>query len=248
MEQRGILLVGKNLILISLLTTILNATEYFSKIEPYESHTINSEVSGKVVFVDKSKEYSFIDSKSAILKLDTKDENIQLTTLKNSLAFQKESVKIKESNYKNKAKVKQLSIYNKNQEKLYFLEAKQTLENIKRDIKTQQNQIDKKQFFTSNKYLAEILVSLDEYVESGTKLYTLYDFSKSKLELFVKVNDLENLKEKNIFIDDNLSDFKVEKISQVRDEKRVSTYKVILSSINKSKNFNFGKVVKVEFR
>jgi len=238
----------KKIFLLTISAIVLNATQYFSKIEPYEKHTISSEVSGKVVFIDKSKEYSFIDTKSTILKLDTKDENILLDTLKSTLAFQKELVKIKQSNYKNKVKVKQLSIYNKNQEKLTWIEAKQTLQNIKRDIKTQENKIEKKEFFTSNSYLGEIFVSLYEYVDVGVKLYTIYDFSKSKLQVYIKPSELENLKQKKVYVDGVLSDFRVEKISQVRDEKRISTYKVILSRINKTKNLNFGKVVKVEFK
>jgi multidrug resistance efflux pump len=238
----------KHIVFLIFIAFGLNATEYFAKIEPYEKHTISSQVNGNVVFVDKSKEYKFIDKKSMILKLDTKDEQIQLDTLKNSLALQKNVVKIKEQNYKNKVKVKQLSIYNKNQEKLSFIEAKQSLENIKRDIKTQERNIEKKEFFVTNQYIDNILVSHEEYVTTGTKLYTLYNFSKLKLEVFVRDQDLDGLKNRDIFINGAKSEFVVEKIAQVRDEKRVSTYKVILSKINSDKNIHFGKVVKVEFR
>lgn len=238
----------KKLIILLIAAVILNATEYMSKVEPYTTHTISSEVSGKVNFINKLKEYTKIDKKTIVLTLDTEDEKIQVKTLKNSLALQNELVKIKKDNYKNKVKVKQLSIYNKNQEKLYYLESKQSLENMQRDMEIQQNLIRKKEFYISNKYLNKILVSQGEYVEAGTKLYTLYDFSKSKLEVYVRNVDLLGLREKKIFIDGNLSEFSVEKIAQVRDEMRVSTYKVILSKKNNTDNVNYGKVVKVEFK
>ena len=238
----------KKIIFIILISLSLNATEYFATIEPYEKHTIISEVDGRVVFVDKIKEYSFINQNETILKLDIKDESIVLNTLKNSLLLQKDIVKIKESNYKNKSKVRQLSLYDKNQEKLYLIEAKQTLENMKRDIKNEQNKISKKVFSINDKYLGEVYVSTDEYVTSGTKLYTLYDFSKFKLEVFIRNQDINTIKDKAIFIDDKKTDFVIEKISHVRDEKRVSTYKVILSKANSEANIYFGKVVKVEFR
>jgi len=119
----------KKLIILLVSVAVLNATEYMSKVEPYTIHTISSQVSGRVNFVDKTKEYTLIDKKTKVLTLNTQDEKIQVTALQNSLALQNELVKIKKDNYKNKVKVKQLSIYSKNQEKLYYLESKQSLEN-----------------------------------------------------------------------------------------------------------------------
>lgn len=238
----------KKILLLTLTFITLNATEYFSKIEPYEKHTISSQIDGNVVLVDKSKEYSFVDKNSLVVKLDTKDETIQLDALKKSLSIQRDLVRIKDQNYKNKSRVQQLSIYTKNQEKLLWLESKQSLENIKRDIRTQKRNIEKKEFYVNYQYINNIFVSKGEYVTTGTKLYTLYDFSKLKLEIFLKYQDLDGLTKKTIFIDGMKSDFVVEKIAQVRDEKRVSTYKVVLSKENNNKNIHFGKIVKVEFK
>jgi len=238
----------KNILLLSLIAITLNATEYFTTIEPYEKHVISSQVEGKVTFIDKSKEYKFIDKNTPVIKLDTKDELIRINSLKHSIKLQKNLIAIKEQNYKNKAKVKQLSIYNKNQEKLYFLEAKQTLEQLQRDLLLQNNIIDKKIFNVKNRYIDKLLVSYDEYITVGTELFTLYDFSKLKLEIFVRDKEIDSIKNKTIFIDDKKSKFKIEKISQVRDEQRVSAYRVVLSKPNSNKNIYFGKVVKVEFK
>ena len=98
------------------------------------------------------------------------------------------------------------------------------------------------------KYIDEIFVSPNEYVTSGSKLYTLYDFSQSKLEIFVVAKEIETLKNKEIFVDGKKSDYKIQKIASVRDSVKVSTYKVILGKENKYKNIKFGKIVKVEFR
>lgn len=238
----------RNILLFSLLVLSLNATEYFTTIQPYEKHIISSEVDGKVVFLDKTKEHSFLTKNTTILKLDTKDELIQVNSLKNSINLQKDIVAIKEKNYNNKVKVKQLSIYNKNQEKLYFLEAEQALENLQKELKQKQHLIDKKLFTLTNIYLDKILISNYEYITTGTKLFILYDFSKLKLEVFIKNKEIQTIKDKDIFINGKKSEFKVEKISQVRDEKRVSTYRVILSKLNHDKNIHFGEIVKVEFR
>merc|ERR1712065_39979 len=89
---------------------------YFTKLEPYEKHIISAEINGKVTYVNKTKEYSLVDKNTMVLKLDTKDEKIQLEALESSLLLQKDIVKIKEQNYQNKTKVKQLSNYDKNQE------------------------------------------------------------------------------------------------------------------------------------
>ncbi len=227
---------------------ILNATEYFSKVEPYEKYNISSEVSAKVVFINKDIEYKYIQDKIAILKLDTNDEKIELDNLEKSLVFQKELVDIKEQNYKNKYKVKQLSIYDKNQEKLAWIESEKTLENLKKDIRVKKNTISKKEFYVKDKYVDELFVSQGEYVKAGTHLYTLYDFSKSKLEVFVRAKEINDLEDKEIFVNDKKSEYKIYKITSVRDTQRVSTYKVILAKKNQSTNINFGKVVKVEFR
>lgn len=238
----------KNLILVCISVVVLNATEYFGKIEPYESFTISSEYPGKIVYVNDLKEYSYLDTKTSILKIDTQDERIQLRTLKNSSTLYEDIIRIRATNYKNKSHVKQLSGYDKNQEKLIWIESKLMLENIKRDIKIKQNEINKKEFSIKEKYLSEIYVALGEYVDIGTKLYTIHDFSKSKIEVYIRHSDFQKLKEKQVYINSAKSNFSVEKISQVNDTERISTYKVVLSSVNKLRQEYYGKIVKVEFK
>ncbi|NQY93275.1 MAG: HlyD family efflux transporter periplasmic adaptor subunit, partial [Campylobacteraceae bacterium] len=106
-----------------------------------------------------------------------------------------------------------------------------------------------KKFYANNIYLNEIFIEKNEYADAGELLYELYDFSKLKLIIFVKADEIKQLREKKLFVDNIQNDFNIEKISQVRDTKRVSTYKVVLSKVNLNKNnIYFGQVVKVEFR
>lgn len=238
----------RNIIYIIALAIGLNASEYYAKIEPYKTYSISSELSAKVEFVDKKKEYSLVKQKALVLKLDSTDEDIEFDSAKKSLLIQEEVLKIKQSNYKNKAKVIQLSIYDKNQEKLSYLDSRQIVEDLKKNIKVIQKQKKRKEFFVEDKYLKEIYVNKGEYVQIGQMLFELYDFSKSKLEVFVRPNDIEDLKQKSIYINDKKSEYKIEKVSKVRDTQRVSTYKVILYKDKPNPNIKFGEIVKVEFR
>ena len=238
----------RNIIYIIALAIGLNASEYYAKVEPYKTYTISSELSAKVEFVNKKKEYSLVKQKALVLKLDSTDEDIEFDSAKKSLVIQEEVLKIKQSNYKNKVKVRQLSIYDKNQEKLSYLDSKQIVEDLKKNIKVIQKQKQRKEFFVEDKYLKEIYVNKGEYVQIGQMLFELYDFSRSKLEVFVRPNDIEGLKQKSIYINDKKSEYKIEKVSKVRDTQRVSTYKVILYKDNPSRNIKFGEIVKVEFR
>ena len=166
-----------------------------------------------------------------------------------SLKIQKEILRIHEINFDNKQKITHLSSYEKSQEKLRVLNSTQIISDLNKSIGLLKNRISKKEFSTKDMYLNEIYVGKDEYVDIGDVLYELYDFSKLKLTLFMREKDLTFISKKTVFVNDTKSDFTIDKISQVRDSKRLSTYKVILFKMNKNSiTTNFGEVVKVEFK
>jgi len=239
----------KKILLLLFICGVLNATTYMGKLEVYRTITVSSEVSGKVIFVNEAKKFSHIKDEEIILEVNTTDEDIELEALNKSLKNQKEILKIQKQNYENKLKVKQLSLYNKNQEKLIYLQTKQIIIDIEKSIENLKSQKSKKRFSVKNLYLASIDIDKGENINIGDKLYSLYDFSKLKIVLYLKPEDLRNIDSKEIYIDGKKSEFKILHISKVKDEFRVSTHKVELVKLNTViNNIIFGQIVTVEFR
>ncbi len=115
-------------ILIGLFTfSSLFAREYMTQINPNEKIEIKSQTSGVIKYVNKELESSFVKMNQVLLRINAKDEEIELQKERSSLSVQKEIVKIKEKNYQAKKRIKQLSQYDKNNEKLSFLESKKEL-------------------------------------------------------------------------------------------------------------------------
>ncbi|MGP2658052.1 hypothetical protein ACOJTA_13530 [Malaciobacter sp. WC5094] len=229
--------------------TSLLAKEYMAQIKPYEMYEIKSQTSGIVKFVNKDLESKYIKNKELLIKIDTKDEEIELAKQKSSYSIQKEIVKIKEQNYKAKNRIKQLSLYDKNTEKLSFLESKKELTTTTQTIKKLQNDMDKKTFDVQNRYVNTIFVQKDEYINIGDKLFNSYDISKLKITLFLSKNEIDTLESKSLYINSKKSNFKVYKVHKIKDENKISRYKVVFTKTNKNKNnYFFDKVVKAELK
>jgi len=235
--------------LVLVLSSLINASTYLAKIEPYSFYKIKTQVAGVVTFSNKQEEFSYIKEHTKIITLDTREEELSLQSLKKSWTIQNEILKIHQKNFKKKLKVKHISEYERSQEKLLLLNSKQLINNLEKSIGIlEKNMVDKK-FYVNNIYLNEIFVEKNEYANEGELLYELYDFRKLKVVIFVKADEIDQLREKKLYVDNIHNDFKIEKISQIRDSKRVSTFKVVLSKVNlNNNNIYVGQVVRVEFR
>jgi len=239
----------KTIYILIFLSVALNASTYLAQIEPYENIKIKSEVSGTITFVDRLKEFSLIKKNTLLLTIDSKEESLSLRNMQDSLNIQNRILEIHKENYKKKSKVKHISDYEKSQEHLFVLNSKQTIANLRKSIKSLEYRKSKKIFNINNIYLNEIFIHKNEFVEQGDLLYELYDFSKSKLQVFIKASDINQIRNKKVFVNNIQDDFKIEKVSKVRDTRKISTYKVILIKENlKTNNFSFGQVVSVEFK
>jgi len=237
------------LYLLLILTSCVNASTYLAKVEPYRYLKIKTQVAGIVTYSNKQKEYTHIRNNTKIISFETNEENISLKNMKHSLTIQNEILKIHQKNFKKKLQVQHISEYEKSQEYLLVLNSKQLLSTINKSIGILEKNISDKRFYENNIYINEIFIEEHEYANVGELLYEAYDFSKLKLVVFVKAEDVKHLKEKELFVDNIQNDYIIEKISQVRDNKRISMYKVILSKDNlNNNNIYFGQVVKVEFR
>ncbi len=240
----------KKLILIGLLTiSSLFAKDYMAKIEPFEKYEIKSEVSGVVKSSKKEFETKFIKMNQTLIEINSEDEQIALQRTRESLKVQKEIVRIREKNYNSKNRVVNMSRYEKNNEKLDFLEAKKELISLQQEIKRLKREMNKKVFKLQNRYIHKIYVNHGEYVNQGDKLFDSFDITKQKITLYLTLTEIEKLPLKKIFIDGKQSSFKVHKISRIKDEIRVSRYKVEFIKDNKElENYFFNKVVKVQLK
>lgn len=229
--------------------TTLFAKEYMAQIKTYEMYEIKSQTSGIINIVNKNLESKYIKNKELLIKIDSKDEEIDLQKNRNSYEIQKEIVKIKEQNYKAKKRISQLSLYDKNNEKLSFLEAKKELSNLGQTVKKLENEISKKTFVIKNRYIDKIFVDKGEYLNIGDKLFNSYDITKLKISLFLSQDEIKNIDSKTLYIENKKSNFKVDKIHKIKDENKISRYKVeFIKDNTKEENYFFDKVVKVELK
>lgn len=240
----------KKLFLITLFSvTSIFAKEYMAQIKPYESFEIKAQMAGIVEEVKDSREASFVKDKLTIVKIDSKDERIDLEAQKDLLLSQEEIIKIREANYKAKKRIRQLSQYDKNNEKLNYLDSKKELVNTKKAIKTLNNSINKKTFIVSNKYIGEITAKKGEYLDVGDKVFDMYDISSLKITLYLTKKEIDNLINQTLFVNGKKSDFIVHKIYKTKDSVKVSRYKVEFIKVNKDLDtFYFDEVVKVELK
>lgn len=242
-------MIQKLLLLSFIITSTLFSKEYMTQIKPYKSYEIKSEVAGIVKSVDFSKEAQFVNNKTLLVQLNAKDENIDLQAQQKLLQSQNEIIHIKEKNYKAKNRIKQLSQYDKNSEKLSFLESKKEHINTKKTIQTLKNDINKKSFYVDKKYIGKIAVNPSEYVNISDKVFDMYDISKLKITLYLTQKEIQDLDKHSVYINGKISDFKVYKTYKIKDSIKVSRYKVEFIKENQDiNNYFFDEVVKVELK
>jgi len=263
----------KKIYLVSLLSLNLFAAEYYSKLYPFQEYHIKSAVSGYVLSVDRSIEGKFSNN-NTIIHIDDRIDKKNLQLLNDKLEISKESINLineeikSVNNILNIAKnsynrVKNLQSYTKVQKdakknsyllaKNSFIKAKSSLLNqksIKADLLTKidslQDSINKKNISLKNsEYIYKIYPNRGDFVNFGSKLIDAYDLSRAKLVIFVDGDEIDNIKRKTIYIDGKRSDYKIDKIWKVADQKHLSSYRVEIV-INKPKRFS--KLVKVEFK
>ena len=225
------------------LSTIF-ASEYYAKLEPIDSFQVKSAVAGKVVFSNSKIEGSKANN-STIIELDSSVNKIELEQSKNKLKYIEEMITIEKNNYDRLNQVSSKSAFEKDTQKLKVI----NLESLKADmiikIESLKDTIDNKKLVEKSNYIFNIAVKEGDYVNAGTLLYESKDLSKGKLEIFVPIAQINEIKNKDIYLDGVKSDVKISKIYDVADVTNISSYKVelIISNVN-----TFSKLVKIEFR
>jgi multidrug resistance efflux pump len=246
---------------------------HYSKIEPYESITLKSAVSAQVTEVKTPLEGTIIKS-NTIIKLDEKLDNIKLKSSKSSLKLVKNMIKTNQNILSSLAsslerqkayfnRISKISSASKTQKdnafyaytnaKTQYFSTKEKIDSLKKqaldlnyEIARLKDSISKKSIKLNNKFLYKLLVHKGDFVNMGTPLAQIKDLSSAKLVLFLEEDELENAKNKTIYINDKPSNYKVSKIWKVTDEKFISSYRAEI--IIKNPKESFSKLLKVEFK
>ena len=234
----------KILTLFLLTITTIFASEYYAKLEPIESYQIKSAVSGKIIY-SNSKIEGLKANNSTIIEIDSMVNKVELEQSRNKLKYIDEMIKIETNNYDRLNQVSSKSAFEKDTQKLKVI----NLESLKADmivkIDTLKDIISNKKLIEKSNYIFNIAVKEGDYVNPGTLLYEAKDLSKGKLEIFVPIAQIEEIKNKEIFLNGVKSDIKISKIYEIADSTNISSYKVELILENAK---IFSRLVKIEFK
>jgi multidrug resistance efflux pump len=228
---------------------------YYGKVEPYQTYNIKSDVSGKVVEVNKSAEAT--NYKGIVIqiddyqnKIDLKNLKIQLKNFQNILKSQTEIMNKKKKTYeiyktlKTKSEFdKDLKFYDYQNSLIALNQTKNTISNLKAQIAKLKDTISKKSIKFNN-YIYKIDVNKGDFLNPAMRVATTMDLSKIKIDIYVPIDKIDTIKNKTIYINSKPSDFKIDKIYKVADEKYVTSYKVEIIG----KYPKISDVVKVEFK
>jgi len=228
---------------------------YYGKVEPYQTYNIKADVSGKVIKVDKSKEAT--NYKGIVIKIDDYQNRIdlknlqaQLRNFENIKLAQQKIVNKKYHTYKiyktlkTKSQIeKDLKFYDYENSLIALNQTKNTISNLKAQIAKLRDTIAKKSISFKH-YIYKIDVNKGDYVSFATPIATTMNITKVKIDIYVPIDKINSIKNKKIYINGKLSDFKIDKIYKIADTKYTTSYKVELIG----KYPKISDIVKVEFK
>lgn len=220
------------------------ANEYYAKLEPIESFSVKSAVAGKIIY-SNSKIEGLKANNSVIIEIDSLINKVDLEQSKNKLKYIDEMIKIEKNNYDRLNQVSSKSAFEKDTQKLKVINLESSKADMIIKIETLKDTISNKKLIEKSNYIFNILVKDGDYVNPGTLLYEAKDLSKGKLEFFVPIAQIDEIKNKEIFLDDVKSNIKISKVYNIADATNISSYKVELILDNVK---TFSRLVKIEFK
>jgi multidrug resistance efflux pump len=261
------------LLLLFLSPLLIFAKVHYAKVEPYESVVLKSSVSGLVIDVDLESEGTMVVGKR-VIHLDDVLDKISLSDTKKSVKLLEQmlginqeiatslsgTVKRQEGYY---TRISRLSTASKTQKdnaygtfisaKTQYLSTKEKIVSLQKqiiDMKYRVSQledtVDKKSIILEDKYLYKLMVRKGDFVAPGSALAQIEDASRAKLVLFLEPEELDGVEKQTVYIDGKKTEYKVNKVWRVADEKFISSYRAEIY-IPAPKN-TFSKLVKVEIK
>jgi len=249
------------------------AKVHYAKVEPYESVVLKSAVSALVVDVDLDAEGTTVASKK-VIHLDDALDIKNLTSTKQSIILlgnmQKLNMEIEKSLSSTMsrqksyyARINKMSTASKTQKdnafsayisaKSQYLNTKEKIVNLDKQIldlnykKAQLlDSIEKKSIILKNKYLYKLIVREGDFVNFGSPLARVDDTGRAKLVLFLEPEELQDIEQKSVYLDDVKTEYKVDKVWNVADEKFISSYRAEIYIA--TPQHTFSKLMKVEIK
>ncbi len=224
---------------------LLFAKVHYAKVESYESIVLKSAVSALVMDVDLEAEGTMVDGKRVIY-LDDRLDKINLKTSNEKILILHETLKRQESYFQRIDKLKTASTTQKDNAFYSFSSAKTQYLDMQYKIAQLEDSIRKKSLVLDNKYLYKLMIRKGDFVNPGSSLAQIEDVSKAKLVLFLEPEELTGIDKKKVYLDGKETEYKVDKVWRVADEKFISSYRAEIY-ITTPKGL-FSKLMKVEIK
>lgn len=224
---------------------LLLAKVHYAKVEPYESVILKSAVSALVINVDLESEGKMVENKRVIY-LDDRLDKINLKRSNENLLILRETLKRQEAYFQRINKLKTVSTAQKDDAFYSFASAKTQYLDMQYQIAQLEDSIEKKSIVPYHMYLYEIMVRKGDYVTPGSPLARVVDTNRAKLVLFLEPSELEQIEKKAVYLDDKKTEYKVDKVWKVADEKFISSYRAEIYI--PAPKMSFSELVKVELK
>lgn len=246
---------------------------HYAKLEPVETYSVKSAVSGKVLFADDSKEGQ-VGGSDPVVKIDDAVDREQRRALRVALDALKETLALTEDMIENQKgvyerdrdyyeRIKGLKTKSKTEKDRVFaamsasknqlLSLKEKRATLRRQIAETEYQIaqlddriEKKSISAKGLYIYKVAVRADDYVNPGVLLLTAMDTGKGRLTLYLDADEAENLDSKTIYLDGKPTDLKFSKVLKVADPVHISSYRAEIV-VDRPEGL-FSKLVKVEIK
>jgi len=255
------------------LSVTIWAKVHYARIEPYNSMVIKAAVSGQVVMVDLKAEGTTVKNAQIIHiddyldKVELKDARQSIVLLEEMLSLNEEiahslqeMVKRQKSYY---GRLSVLSTASRTQKdnaysayasaKTQYLGTKEKIASLKKQlldmrykVKMLEDTITKKSVVINQKYLYKLMVREGDFVAPGTPLAQVDDATKAKLVLFLEPEERVGVERKRVYLNGNRTDYKVNKVWRVADEKFISSYRAEIYI--PAPQSHFSELVKVELK
>lgn len=248
----------KYMVFLGLFVSSVFADVYYGRMEPFHIYNIKAAVSGQIIVADieaQSKvagDEVVIQIDDAVDKVDLKNAQQNLASLKKSIANAQKVLRIKKNIY---YKVKALSTksqFQKDAELVTYLNAQDQLINLETKandlvfkVANLKDRIAKKKIVLKDLYVYAVYVEKGDFVNPSAPLVRADDLSKARVNVYLSREDVALAKEGHIYIDGKKSDKMFSKIWNVADSKNISAYR---AEMILDKPAVFSKLVKIEIK
>ena len=250
----------------------LMAKEYYAKVEPYETLTIASNVSGLVLFSDEKKEGMVLGSKPYI-QIDDELDQVELAQVIKKIKLLEGTLKLNETmaqnyksmlekkqrNYDNIKSLKTKSTIEKDREfydlvstKNQFITTQKEIQNLKtqiNDLYLRQAQLKRsikdKSLSAEGYVLYKLIVKEGQVVNPSAALAEIADVRRAKLTLYLTSEDMKGAQMKAIYINGEKSHYKIDRLWKIADTQHLSSYRaeIIIDAPE-----HFSALMKVELK